>query len=176
MIYVFIAHGFEEIEAVTVADVLRRADLDVKTVGVGGKTVTGAHGITVHCDISDREVSYDKMNMIVLPGGMPGTKNLQKSSVVQSAIDYAVENNLWVSAICAAPMILGAKGILDGKKATIYPGMEAELGEAEWVDTPAVQDGKFITGNGPSAAIAFSLLIVENLLGKDKATEIGDAM
>lgn len=169
MIYVFIAHGFEEIEALTIVDVLRRAELEVKAVGIGGKTVTGAHGITVHCDIADREADPRKLDMIVLPGGMPGTLNLEKSPVVQSFIDFAFAKELWVGAICAAPSILGHKGLLHGKRVTAFPGFEPELGEAIYTGDAVVQDEMLITGKGPGAALPFSLKLVENLLGKERA-------
>lgn len=176
MVYVFFAEGFEEIEAITVVDVLRRAEIDVKTVGVGGKIITGAHDIPVTCDILDTELDLAKLTMIVLPGGMPGTLNLEKSELVQAALDHAEANDLWITAICAAPSILGHRNMLDDKKATVFPGFEKEMGMAVLKDAPVVQDGKFITGNGPAAALEFSLAIVENLVGEQEAKGIADAM
>lgn len=176
MIYVCFAHGFEEIEAVTPVDVLRRAGEEVKTVGIGGKTITGSHGITIHCDISHKEMDPEKVKMLVLPGGMPGATNLQKSPEVQQALEVLEEGGKWIAAICAAPMILGEKGMLEGKKATIFPGMEAHLKGAIPLDQPVVVDGKLITANGPGAALPFALQLVEELQGADKAKEIGDAM
>ena len=123
MIYVFLANGFEEIEALAVVDVLRRAELDVLTVGVGEDFVIGSHQIPVACDIAEKSLILDeKTEAIVLPGGMPGTLNLEKSETVQNAIDWATKNDKLVCAICAAPSILGHKGLLNGKSATCFPG------------------------------------------------------
>ena len=164
MIYVFLAHGFEEIEALAVVDVLRRAELDVITVGVGDDFIVGSHQIPVACDISEKNLVLDeKVEAIVLPGGMPGTLNLEKSAVVQKAIDWAVENNKLVCAICAAPSILGHKGLLDSKKATCFPGFEEELFGAEVSKDFVVKDGNFITAKGMGSAIEFGLQIAEIL-------------
>lgn len=176
MIYVMIAHGFEEIEALTIVDVLRRAELEVQMVGVGGKTVTGAHGITVHCDIADKEVSPKNLEMIVLPGGMPGTLNLEKSAIVQTLVDHAVQNSLWVGAICAAPSILGHKSLLDGKKVTCYPTFESQLGAANYTAAAVERDGRLITGNGPAGALPFSLMLVECMSGAERASTLADSM
>ena len=110
MIYVFLANGFEEIEALATVDILRRAELDVKTVGVGGKTVTGSHGIPVTADIEEKDVTTDDMELVVLPGGMPGTLNLEKSPIVMASVRYCLDNSIYVAAICAAPSILGHIG------------------------------------------------------------------
>lgn len=164
MIYVFLANGFEEIEALAVVDVLRRAELDVLTVGVGEDFVIGSHQIPVACDIPEKNLILDeKVEAIVLPGGMPGTLNLEKSVVVQKAIDWAVENNKLICAICAAPSILGHKGLLEGKKATCFPGFEEELFGAEISKEYVVKDGNFITAKGMGSAIEFGLQIAEIL-------------
>ncbi|MBR5321496.1 MAG: DJ-1/PfpI family protein [Clostridia bacterium] len=164
MIYVFLAPGFEEIEALAVVDVLRRAELDVLTVGVGEDFVIGSHQIPVACDIYENALVLDeKIQAIVLPGGMPGTLNLEKSPVVQKAIDWAVENNKLICAICAAPSILGHKGLLDGKNATCFPGFEEELFGANVVKDFVVRDGNFITAKGMGSAIEFGLQIAEIL-------------
>lgn len=176
MIYVFLAHGFEEIEALTVVDVLRRAELEVQMVGVGGIDITGSHGITVHCDIPDTEAVPQNVDMIVLPGGMPGTLNLEKSQVVQAFIDHVVESDLWLTAICAAPSILGHKGLLDGKNATAFPGFETELGKAVYTGNMVEQDGKLVTGKGPGAALPFALKLVEVMLGKNRADILAGSM
>ena len=123
----FIANGFEEIEALCPLDLLRRADLEVKTVGIGGKEICGSHGITVLTDIEDKEYSDPSPDMIILPGGMPGTTNLEASCTVNEAISTAVKNNTYIAAICAAPMILGKKGLLNGKTAVCFPGFEEYL-------------------------------------------------
>ena len=164
MIYVFLAPGFEEIEALAVVDVLRRAELDVVTVGVNGDFAIGSHQIAVACDIHENNLILDdKVEAIVLPGGMPGTLNLEKSPVVQKAIDWAVENDKLVCAICAAPSILGHKGLLDGKEATCFPGFEEELSGAKISKSFVVKDGNFITAKGMGSAIEFGLQIAEIL-------------
>lgn len=168
MIYVFLAEGFEECEALAPVDILRRAGFDVKTVGVTGKTVTGSHNIPVVADIPENEAVTENLEAIILPGGMPGTLNLEKSDIVQKFIDYAAENKLIIGAICAAPSILGHKNLLKGKKATCFTGFEKELYGAEVADTPCVTDGKFITAYGAGAALDFGFAIVEAL--SDKAT------
>ena len=177
MIYVFLAEGFEEIEALTPVDVLRRGGIDVKTVGLGSKIVIGAHAIPVECDLTENEAVLDEnLEGIVLPGGMPGTLNLEKSSVVNNFIDYAVENNLLVSAICAAPSILGHKGLLNGRCATCYPGFEKDLTGASVKEASVVKDGNFITAKGPGAASDFAFEILKYFKGDKKAEEVKQAM
>ena len=176
MVYVFIAHGFEEIEALAAVDVLRRADIKTLMAGVGSKTITGSHGITVHCDIAEREVDMRAADMIVLPGGLPGTLNLEKSAVVQSCIDKALADEKWIGAICAAPSILGRRGLLAGKRVTCAPGFSDQLGDAVYTGASVEVDGKFITANGAGSAIAFALKLVECLVSREQALEIGSAM
>ncbi|MCL2069243.1 MAG: DJ-1/PfpI family protein [Oscillospiraceae bacterium] len=176
MVYVFIAHGFEEIEALTVVDILRRAETEALMAGVGSKTVTGSHGITVHCDISEREVNMREADMIVLPGGMPGTANLEKSQIVQKCIDYALAKEKWVAAICAAPSILGNRNLLDGKRATCHPAFADRLGGAQYTATPVEADGKIITANGAGSAMAFALKLAEILCSPERAKELAEAM
>ncbi|MBQ8670198.1 MAG: DJ-1/PfpI family protein, partial [Oscillospiraceae bacterium] len=144
MIYVFFANGFEEVEALAPVDILRRAEHEVQMVGVGGKFIKGAHGITVACDIEAPQVSLANMEMAVLPGGMPGTLNLEKSEIVQIVAEYAIEKNIPLGAICAAPSILGHAGLLEGRKATCFPGFEQELTGAEVTGAPVEVDGKLI--------------------------------
>ena len=169
MIYMFLAEGFEEVEALAPLDLLRRAGLSVKTVGVGTKTVTGAHGISVVADLADTEYADDAPEMIFLPGGMPGTLNLAASEVVQNAIATAVRTNAYLAAICAAPSILGDLGLLRGKEAICYPGFEDRLVGATLSKKRVVRDGKILTAAGMGVAVEFGLAIVEELLGKDKA-------
>ena len=169
MIYVFLANGFEECEALAPVDILRRGGLDVKTVGVGGKTVSGSHGIPVVCDITEDEAVTDGLEAIVLPGGMPGTLNLEKSNSVQRFIDFAVQNGLIIGAICAAPSILGHKGLLRGKKATCFPGFEKGLVGAEFSDVAVIRDGNVITAFGAGAAFDFGFELLSAITG-DKAS------
>lgn len=177
MIYVFLAKGFEEIEALTVVDYLRRAEMDVCTVGIGGKIIVGSHDIPVFCDLDETEVKTEEnIEAIVLPGGMPGTLNLEKSATVNQFIDYCIQNDKYVCAICAAPSILGHKGLLEGKKACCFPGFENELFGADVSKDYVCVDGKIITAKGMGAAISFSREIVAELLDKNTADRIKAAL
>lgn len=169
MVYVFLADGFEEVEALTAVDYLRRCEIDVQAIGVRGKMVRGSHGITVIADGTMYDVDVEQIEMIVLPGGMPGTVNLEKSHLLQNVIDYCVEKQIPIGAICAAPTILGHKGLLDSRRATCFPGMEQELGKAVFTGNAAETDGIFITGRGAGAANEFAFALVEYLLGKERA-------
>lgn len=161
MVYVFLAKGFEELEALAPVDVLRRACVEVKTVGVTGKQVRGSHNIAVSCDITSAEATFDNLDGIILPGGLPGTTNLEADETVQRFIDYAWDNGKIIGAICAAPMILGHKGFLQGKNAVCYTGFEKELTGARVLDRPAVRDGNVVTGWGAGGAMDFALLYLE---------------
>lgn len=176
MIYVFLADGFEECEALVPIDILRRANISVKTVGVGSKNITGSHGITVACDFTENEAVKEDLNGIILPGGMPGTLNLEKSDTVQSFIDYSANNNLLIGAICAAPSILGHKGLLKGKKATCFTGFEKALIGAEVSDTPVVRDENIVTAYGAGAAFPFGFALLEALTDKVTAEALKKQM
>lgn len=176
MIYVFLADGFEETEAIAPVDLLRRAELSVQLVGISSRTVRGSHGISVLCDIDDGQASLENLEMIVLPGGMPGTLNLEKSPVVQAFIQYAVQQGLWIGAICAAPSILGHLGILDGKTFTCYPGFESQVPGGNYTGGAVERDGKIITGAGAGVAVEFGLALVETLCGASRARQLGAAV
>lgn len=163
MIYVFFGQGFEEIEALTPVDLIRRAELDVTTVGIGQKEITSAHGVTVRCDITDDEIKPEGLDMIVLPGGMPGTLALEQSQAVQTAIQYCMDNNKWIGAICAAPSILGHKGLLNSKTVTCFPGFEEQLIGANISKEPLCVDGNIITAKGPGMSMEFAIKLVEVL-------------
>lgn len=171
MIPVFLANGFEEIEALATVDILRRAGVDVVTVGVGNKMPVGAHGITVCADIVDEELNLERIEGVVLPGGMPGTTNLEASAIVQKAIAFAAERGMLLAAICAAPTILGHGGYLRGKKATCYPGFETELSDAV-LGHGVVADGNVITASGAGVAVDFALALVRYLVSAEKADAI----
>lgn len=172
---VFLAEGFEEIEALTPVDLLRRCDAEVIMVGVTGKVVTGRSGIAATADCQLDGYCADDSDMIFLPGGMPGTKNLYESPAVCEAVKKAVADDKYVAAICAAPsIILGGLGILNGKKATCYPGMEDGMTGAEPVAASYVVDGKVITGRGAGAALDFGLALCEALFGHDRAVELAN--
>ncbi len=177
MIYVFLAEGFEEVEAITPIDILRRCELDVTVVGVGENIITGSHGISVIADITDSElVLDDKLDMIVLPGGMPGTLNLEKSSKVNSAIEFCVENNKKIAAICAAPSILGHLGLLNGHKAVCFEGFENQLLGAEVLNIPICVSGNYITARGAGVALDFALKLVEVLISKERSEILASSL
>ena len=176
MIYVFLANGFEEIEAVTVIDILRRAELEVQTIGVGTKTPTGSHGIQIHADLSEEEASFVNLEMMVLPGGMPGTLNLEKSRIVQSFLDFCAENKKYIAAICAAPSILGKRGLLRGKKASCYMGFEDFLEGAILSQDAVCVSDRIITSRGAGTAMDFGLALVSLLCGEERSRLLADAM
>lgn len=172
---VLLADGFEEIEAITIIDVLRRAEVDIDVVGVGGCEVTGAHRLSVRADL---ELGQQRglYEMVILPGGLPGAHNLRDHAGVQALIEQHHKAGKWLAAICAAPIVLGKAGVLQGKKATCYPGFEAELVGAKHVLERVVQDGQVITSRGPGTAIEFALHLVEILRAKQVAEEVRKGM
>lgn len=172
MVYVFLADGFEIIEALAPVDMLRRAKIDVKTVGVSSEIVTSSCGVGVKCDMTIDEFDFYDVEAVVLPGGMPGTLNLENSSAVQKVIDNANNTNAFICAICAAPSILGHKGLLSGKKAVCFPGFENTLEGCESCCEYVVTDGKFITAKGAGVCIDFGLEIVKQLRGGELSDEI----
>ena len=177
MFYCFLADGFEEIEALATIDILRRADIPVTTVGVGGDMIRGTHDIKVQADmhIDDFEID-ENITGVILPGGMPGVKNLYAEERVRDAVSFCVSRNLYVCAICAAPSILGRMGVLMDKRATCYPGFEDELLNAKVSADKVVVDGKIITAKGAGVALDFGFKIVEQLEGEVKAERIAASM
>lgn len=179
MFYCFLAKGFEEIEAITTVDMLRRAGVDMKMVAVTEDSlqVSGAHGIVITADLHINDaLADDSLEGVFLPGGMPGTTNLDESLKVKELIAFCADKGRYVFAICAAPMVLGRMGLLSGRKATCYPGFEVELTGAEYTGVPAERDGKFITGKGPGATVDFASLIITQLKGAEVAKSLRDAM
>lgn len=173
MIYVFLADGFEEIEALAPVDLLRRAGLTVQTVGVTGKTVTGNHNISVTADILPTEVILNEaVQAIVLPGGLPGAKNLDADEAVSRAVAFAAEKGKLLCAICAAPFLLGKRGLLNGKEAICFPGFEQDLQGAKISEQSVCRDGNIITAKGMGVATEFGLKIVETLLGANTAAQL----
>ncbi len=170
MIYMFLADGFEEVEALCPLDILRRAGLEITTVGIGGKDVIrGAHGIIVHADIPDIMYRDSAPDMIILPGGMPGSSNLDGSRIVDSALRAAHRQGKYLAAICAAPMVLGKRGYLEGKRAVCFPGFEKHLlGARLDGESGVVRDGNIITAKGMGVAFEFGLELVRCL--KDDGT------
>lgn len=176
MIYLFLANGFEEVEALCPLDLLRRAGLKVTTVGVGGDLILGSHGIAVQADIPDTLYRDSKPEMIILPGGMPGTRHLDEARSVDAAIRAAEASGAYLAAICAAPMILGKRGYLEGKKATCFPGFEEYLQGASISEKRVVRDGRIVTAAGMGAAMEFGLELVALLKGKEAADALRKAV
>ena len=175
MIYVLLANGFEEVEALAPIDILRRAGLALKTVGIGGRNILGAHGIPVTADILPEEAT-EPIDLLFLPGGMPGASNLDASPEVDALLSRAVAEGARIAAICAAPLVLGHRGLLRGKHAVCYPGFEAELEGAEIVEGARVlPDGNIITAVGMGAACELGLALVAILAGGEAAERIASA-
>jgi len=176
-VFIFLAEGFEETEAIVTMDVMLRGGLDVTSVSVTGDLlVTGAHGIAVNADTLFENAYLSSGDMLVLPGGMPGASNLNAHAGLRKALEQYVANGKKIAAICAAPLVFGGLGLLEGKKATAYPGFESTLKGATYVNSPVVKDGNIITGRGPGLAFHFGLAIVEELQGKAKAGEVAEGL
>lgn len=173
MVYILLGTGFEETEAIAPLDLLRRAGIQVLTVGINGKTVYGSHGIGVEADITLDQMDLTAMDMIVLPGGLGGVASIRVSQPALDAVRFAWENSKFVAAICAGPTILADLGILSGRNATCYPGCESGMADAVLADNvPCIRDGKVITGTSAGCAIPFGLLLIEALKGKAVADSI----
>jgi 4-methyl-5(b-hydroxyethyl)-thiazole monophosphate biosynthesis len=168
LIALLLADGFEEIEALTPLDILRRVGAEVVTVGITGKEVVGAHGIKVAADITYDEAEPSDFNHLILPGGMPGAANLDSHPFTDEILAAVKKNNGCIAAICAAPFILGVRGELKGKRAVCYPGFEDKLLGATVVNAPAVSDGNIVTAKGMGAALPFSYEILKVFLGMDE--------
>ena len=179
MVLLFLADGFEEIEALATVDVLRRAGLQVVTVGIGGVSVTGAHGITVQADRCENDVlptAAEGLQAVILPGGLPGTENLRASAVVNACLDRAAADGVLLCAICAAPSVLGKKGLLRGREATCYPGYEDDLLGAVCIGESVAVAAERITAKGAGVTIPFALAIVARLVSEEVAAKLGEAM
>ncbi len=177
MIYVFFANGFEETEAITPIDIMRRAGLDVKLISVTNNLmVTGSHGIAVKTDALFEDTNFDDAELLMLPGGMPGTKNLDAHAGLCELLQNSAENKIKLAAICAAPMVLGNLGLLNGQKATCYPGFEEYLLGAEVCKEPVVVSNQYITSRGAGTAMEFGLKIVEILKDSRIAEELASAI
>lgn len=175
MVYILLGNGFEETEAITPLDLLRRADIPALTVGIQGKTVVGSHGIGIQTDITLGEMDLTKMDMLVLPGGLGGVASIRGSKAAMDTLSFAWENGKFVAAICAGPTVLADLKITDGLAATCYPGCEADMGSAKMVaGAPCVRDGRVITGTSAGCAIPFGLALIEALKGKEAAKKVAD--
>lgn len=173
MVYMLLGTGFEETEAIAPLDLLRRAGVEAMTVGVNGKVVYGGHGIGVEADIELGQMDLTAMDMIVLPGGLGGVASVRASQPAMDALRFAWENGKFVAAICAGPTVLADMQITENKKATCYPGCEADMGGANMVpDAACVRDGNLITGTSAGCAIPFGLALVAALKGEEAASEV----
>ena len=173
MVYMLLGTGFEETEAIAPLDLLRRAGVEVATVGLNGKVVYGGHGIGVDTDVAPHEMDLNNMDMIVLPGGLGGVASIRACAPAMDAIRYAYNNGKFVAAICAGPTILADLGITDGKNATCYPGCEEQMGAALMhSDAAAITDGKVITGTSAGCAIPFGLQLIAALKGSEAADAV----
>lgn len=167
-VVLFLADGVEEVEAITVIDILRRGDVEIKTMSISKSLIVeGSHKVNIKADLLfDKEIA-ENADMIILPGGGVGTDNLKKHKELNEVVEYFVKNNKYTAAICAAPTVLGVKGLLTGKKAVCYPGLEEQLKQAEIGNDNVVIDGKIITSKGPGTAMEFALKILEILKGTE---------
>ncbi len=174
---VYLASGFEEIEAITIIDVLRRANIAVNIVSIEENLmVKGSHDIEIKADMLFAETKHKEADMLVLPGGMPGSENLNRHAGLKKQIELFSRENKYLSAICAAPMVYGEMGILENQKYVCYPGFEKTVKGGELQEEKVVVSGNFLTAKGPGAAIEFSLKIVEVLLDKNMANELRKKM
>jgi len=177
MIYVFLATGFEDIEAIAPVDIMRRAGLEVQTVSITGeRVVTSAHGVGITSDILLSDVDFSGAEMLVLPGGLPGSTNLDACQPLTAAIKRHFEAGGAIAAICAAPLVFGHLGLLQGRRATCYPGVEGELKGATYTAAIVEQDGNIITGKGPAAAFEFGYTIVDFFLGEGASMPLRQGM
>ena len=177
MIYEFLATGFEDIEALAPLDIIRRAGLEIKTVSITGeKIVYSAHGVGIEADALMEEVDLGAADMLLLPGGLPGSTNLDACAPLRQAILAHHVQGKPLAAICAAPMVYGHLGILQGVKATCYPGVESHLQGAIYTGELVTKDGSFITGRGPAAAMEFGYVIAEHFLGEEAVAPLREGM
>lgn len=177
MIYVFLAEGFEDIEALAPVDILRRAGLEVETVSITDEIVVrSAHGVGVVADRTLAEIDFDDAELMFLPGGLPGATNLDACQELREGLTGHFKAGRPIAAICAAPLVLGRLGILEGRRATCYPGFEGELKGADYTAALVEQDGQFITGKGPGAAMELGYVLVELLKDKQTADALREGM
>ena len=172
MVYMLLGTGFEETEAITPLDLLRRAGVEVVTVGLNGHVIRGGHGICVEADMQIEDVDFKDLEMIILPGGLGGVASIRACKEAMEAVRWAWENDKYTAAICAGPTVLADLGIPDGKNATCYPGCEDKMGSAIMVNAAAVTDGKLITGTSAGCAVPFGLALIAALKGQAEADRI----
>ncbi len=171
-----LADGFEEVEAVAVVDILRRAGVDLVLVGLSKEPVSSARNVRIIPDVSIEEIRPEELDMVVLPGGLGGVEKLRSDRRVYELLKALREKGRYISAICAAPTALASFGLLEGKRSTVYPELKEQIKPALFVNEKVVEDSRIITSQGPGTAFAFGLRLVERLLGKDKAKEVAKKM
>ena len=176
MVCIFLADGFEEMEAIIPRDILKRGGVDVCTVGVGGEVVTSAYGLSIKTDMTVENVDFNKIEGIILPGGMPGTTNLEQNKKVIEIINHCNKNKIMIGAICAAPSILGKLGILEGKLVCCYPGFEKYLKGAEISEEKVAKSGHIITSKGPGTAINFGFELLDYIKGDNFSDKVKKGM
>ncbi|MCH5198196.1 MAG: DJ-1/PfpI family protein [Oscillospiraceae bacterium] len=174
MLYMFLADGFEETEAIAPYDMIKRAGISIATVGIGSGSITGTKGITLKTDLTENEIDLSLCEGVILPGGMPGTENLYESETVRNCVDFCAENGLLIAAICAAPSVLGRMGLLKNKTAVCYPGFEDKLEGAIGCSKGAVCDGNIITAKGAGCVFPFSYEIIKYLASGSAAQKVLD--
>ena len=172
MVYMLLGTGFEETEAIAPLDLLRRAGVEIQTVGLNGKVIYGSHSIGVEADIEIGQLDLTALEMIILPGGLGGVASIRACDAAMKAVRFAWENGKYTAAICAGPTVLADLGIVDGKNATCYPGCEENMGSAKMVEAAAVTDGKLITGTSAGCAVPFGLALIAALKGQEEADRI----
>lgn len=172
MVYIILGNGFEEAEAIVPCDMLRRAGVDVRFAGIGGREVVGGHGISVCADCVAEETDLTEAEMIVLPGGMGGVRSILGSKTVLNAVRTVYDNGGYAAAICAGPTVLAKLGITDGKRVTCYPGCETDMGSAKPCGENAVADGRVVTGKAPGTAYQFAFALIEVLRGRETAKKV----
>ena len=172
MYYMLLGTGFEETEAIAPLDLLRRAGVEVATVGLNGKVIYGSHGIGITADLEIAEMDLTRLEGIILPGGLGGVASIRACAAAMDAVRFAWENGKLTAAICAGPTVLADLGITSGKNATCYPGCEDQMGSAHMVEAAAVTDGNLITGTSAGCAIPFGLALIETIKGKEEADRI----
>jgi len=172
MVYMLLGTGFEETEAIAPLDLLRRAGVEVRTVGLNGKVIYGSHGIGVEADIDIHQLDLTDLEMIILPGGLGGVASIRACRAAMDAVSFAWRSGKYTAAICAGPTVLADLGITDGKNATCYPGCEGQMGSANMISAAAVTDGRLITGTSAGCAVPFGLALIAALKGQTEADRI----
>ena len=176
MVYIILGKGFEPVEAIAPCDILRRGGVEVRLAGIGGRTVEAAHGVTVEADCTVEELDEAALEMIVLPGGLGGVESILGCQTALDAVKRAWDDGKYVAAICAGPTVLAKLGITAGRRATCYPGCQAQMPGTEYTPLPAQQDGRLITGQAPGASFAFGLKLLTALKGERTAAEVAEGM